>query len=101
MNKERLEMLAKHLEKLPRKEFDMGHWCGTACCIGGYIEKLFGLPENGRIAVARDVVGLNPVQANQLFFGETSAKATPQQAASVVRHLKDTGKVEWEKFVNG
>lgn len=110
MNTERLEMLAAHLEKLPREEFNMGTWCGTACCIAGHLMSIEGRwrPAHGNcfqweeyaLPVAADLLELSFEDAADLMGCEPhNENATPQQAASVVRHLKDTGKVEWERFV--
>lgn len=95
MNKERLEMLAAHLEKLPREKFDMSQWskCG---CIGGHTEALWP----GKWAC--ETLDLTEEQDRALFIPDGYYRpdfATPRQAASVVRHLRDTGVVAWEKFL--
>lgn len=110
MNKERLELLAAHLEKLPKKKFDMWAYCGTACCIAGHAHIIAGgesydyenaIRADDVFDTARDWLGLSYGSAKRLFLPHEDEpyKSTPQQAASVVRHLKDTGKVEWEKFL--
>ena len=106
MNKERLEMLAAHLEMLPSEEFDMDKWCGTACCIAGHVFKLASLKPTSFTAfkaaqwLGSDYSTLRPLFIPNPEMAPSPYFATPQQAASVVRHLNDTGVVAWEKFLS-
>lgn len=106
MNKERLELLADHLEKLPREKFDMQEWCGTACCIAGHAVALAHIavvhPESSQTAyAAQEWLGLDDKVGLELFVPTEAplSEITKNQAASVIRHLIKTGKVEWEAFV--
>lgn len=105
MNKERLEMLAAHLEKLPNDEFNMEVWCGGPCCIAGHAAIMAGvhteIEANLVRQTAREWLGLEHREASRLFMPalDRAMMAKPPQAASVVRHLKDTGVVAWEKFL--
>jgi hypothetical protein len=104
MNKERLEKLAAHIEKLPREKFDMDQLCGTPCCIAGYVMKITkNSTRGGVLHPAADWLGLSYPggEGRQLFVPalDRAYRATPKQAAKVIRNLIKTGKVEWEKFV--
>lgn len=104
MNKERLELLADHIEKLPPEKFDMWQWCGTACCVAGHAISLAGIRPRHKDetpGLAQKWLGLTMDQRTALFspIGRLGAMSSPpKRAAAVVRHLKDTGKVEWERF---
>lgn len=124
MNKERLTNLAIHMRHYVEPEnFDMTTWfkyppgfftrrrpigkqitmCGTTACIAGHAYALFK-PEIqcrkiGSMDLVRDVrllLDLTPEQAMDLFW-RTSFKGTPAQAANVIQHLANTGKVDWTK----
>lgn len=98
--------------------------CGTCCCIGGWASMLYdaemialmdaglslaeidALPtmleksfeDRGRLAL-----GLTEKQAGELFYGGPYAPSSPRLtntvAAKVLRHLAETGEVDWRKFV--
>lgn len=120
MDKERILHLADVIEKgsdqlgfnmafyeylTSNPDLDMsGHKCGTVACIAGWAVHTF--PPDDRYATAwtaaRDQLGLTTFQADQLFEPSVDAayeKATPEIAAKVLRHLAETGEVEWERFV--
>lgn len=86
--------------------------CGTACCIGGWVQHCN--PELARIgwlglidAVATllpEVLGDDNSfwgELHELCFPENNNSyawgATPQQAARVVEILRDTGKCDWDR----
>lgn len=124
LNADRLLTLASHIEKMPEgyaadyvTGFDMNQWraefcspkakdplhaCGTVSCIGGTAEILFG-------GSAFDVLGASSDQdydtLKRLFYPPLNDspgwEATPAQAARVIRHLVETGKVEWRYEVMG
>jgi hypothetical protein len=88
-----------------------GEYCGTAMCIGGAAIQFFSkLASNCRNkdARARDLLGLADVEAKKLFYPYTLdrhfknsrdwewSQIKPQDAAKVIRHLIDTGEVDWE-----
>jgi len=113
MNKERLSIIADWLEAGGDNKdgygFNMEHWltegvtdytgskCGTAMCIGGAADTLFG----GHMA---ESLGLGSAyeegtKADQLChprdIGILWYMITPQAAATVVRHLITFGVVDW------
>lgn len=123
MNKERILALADLIERQPfANEFDAPegfgmvsaeHACGTPSCIAGWAYwEAQGRPQiiNTDYQVAAEYLGLAPPEtswiespADRLFFpGHPDANvhragwnATPAQAATVLRHLAETGEVNW------
>jgi hypothetical protein len=86
-------------------EFDYAtetdHPCGSACCIGGWVQACNEELKGSRLGQA--VKALQP----DLAIGECSLlcfpddyreayKATPDQAARAVEILRDTGRCDWE-----
>lgn len=85
--------------------------CGTTACIAGWTFAIFrpdtdpdfvingSGPSIGRTAA--DLLGLTPDQRSALFtpddFGEEEewTNITPAHAVAVLRHLAETGKVDW------
>jgi hypothetical protein len=122
MNKERILALADLVEQQPHSlefGFNMGeliHGCGTPSCIAGWAawEKA-GRPE---MIVAKegyateneasDWLGLPHIvespDDNDLSFdlfyplGFSFEKITPKHAAFTLRHLAETGKVDWRAY---
>lgn len=90
----------------PLKGFNMGVWrCGSVGCIGGWTNYLYP-PADGRSTSfdAASQLGLDDVTADELFFpGEAAGwngrwdytDVTPAMAATVIRNLVDTGRVDW------
>ena len=95
--------------------------CGTVCCIAGAATQFFN-DENGEIAgeafeksaeswtgtgeadwlvvasEARYLLGLERLQAKELFEPNVRwTSITPEIAAKVIRHLMETGEVNWMK----
>lgn len=94
-----------------------GHNCGTVACIAGWTTFLFD--PRGRLRsparaskdaiaannsstrtgdfhnTAGDILGLTEIEANELFLPSAFDDPTPAQAAKVLRHLAETGEVEW------
>lgn len=121
MNVERLTALAEWLEAGGKPNgvkatFRMSTWftphafdCGTACCIAGSAVLKFGTADecsklyNGRLSpnwipnAAKEVLGLDAVQATRLFVPSflDLGKIDAAWAARTIRHLIDTGKVDW------
>ena len=91
------------------------HLCGTPACIAGHAVILAGgrlspssydnglcLDQHGGRSharvVAKEWMGLNERQANDAFDPcpySWDHDTTPQDAAAMLRHLAETGKVEW------
>ncbi len=110
MNKEAIIKHAEFLEALPREKFDMDTWadsCGTVACIGGWlvIQSGRGTAEEiedgevGVISTGAEVFDISRDKALELFvpFGQQPFSTSPAQAAKVLRHLAETGTVDWEK----
>lgn len=113
LQRERILQVADEIEKLPPRNFDMHSWadevdgCGTVCCIGGHIalHKLSDATATDE-AVA-DWLGIEVELAERLFLPgdvynvltldemRAAWAATPAQGAAVLRHLADTGEVDW------
>jgi hypothetical protein len=120
MNKERLTQVAEWLEAgAPERRFNMNrlldtetttdrtNWCGTECCIAGYVVTRFW-PEDVVMAekdgsadtLAGEILDLEPEMADRLFYPRNTVEdwsaITPEQAALVVRNLLQHGEVDWE-----
>lgn len=97
------------------------HECGTAGCVAGHAYFLFegelafrnlveamytGRPFDDIHITAENWLGVNPSQAHELFLlaCQTSTEIgfdtiTPEWAASTLRHLAATGRVEWNHYL--
>lgn len=79
-----------------------GHGCGTVACVAGWCVamehglKEFNTSTDKHMAddKARDMLGLTDTQADDLFY-ELDQGKTDKDAAKVLRHLAETGKVDW------
>jgi len=103
MNKERILKLADVIENAPHQPipprgtpkrklagFNMSNWhCGTVGCIAGWAREIFG-------EGPYDALDLEFWQADALYVphGPTH-DIQPHHAAAVLRHLAETGKVDW------
>lgn len=93
------------------------HACGTACCIGGHARRLLdaqsvGERFQGTISVAlMELLGLPRLQAREVCYPydsetrngkrnpqklDAAYKASPKQAAFLLRHLATAGVVDWD-----
>lgn len=75
-------------------------FCGTIGCIAGLAAAIAGYPETSGCSpsfVAREWLGVDKPTASNLFTpnGINYNEVTPLQAAAVVRHLRETGVVDW------
>jgi hypothetical protein len=86
--------------------------CGTACCIAG--EAWFAMPKEDRMWLSPDTprvsqsaeawLGLTEDEAQHLFIPDSEASGWPLHALSreaaiaVLRHLRETGEVDWGRF---
>lgn len=123
MNKERLEALASHIEKLAPHHCDADagegcftmstyfYSCGSPACIAGHCVALFEPelftktvienPVDNSIVLhqAKNLLGLSFGTAQRLFrmvgTQRTYLEITPTGAAKVLRHLARTGNVNW------
>ena len=124
MNTENILKLAETIEK--SETYDQtrfAHICGTPACIAGHAA-LLAEPDGQMVAatercgphfkfsdgnigyisqIAQTWLGLGDWSADELFqgwpFGEDK-EVTAAQAAQVLRHLAETGEVDWDIFDN-
>ena len=76
MNRERLQILREHLAGLPDERFTMSLWgapedrhtCKTACCVGGWTERLWTNQSAGA------ALGFTDEQHEALFYPEGWAR---------------------------
>lgn len=115
MNTDNIRRLADVIEAEPHTDREAAsgftmmcffHTCGTPACIAGWADTLSGA-DDWSGATRTDCVeeraakwlGLAASQAYALFWGGTEIKdlksVSPTHAASVLRHLADTGRVDW------
>lgn len=99
INKERLLLVADHIETYP-EQFDQLRWCGTACCVAGLTVKLFDTDEAVVIPPiphrAGDLLGLDMKQRTHLFgFGLSvcggRTPTAPAMAAEIRRFVAADG----------
>lgn len=114
--RDRLMYLRDFLRRLPAERFDMGRAgepedaesgeCGTAACIAGWARAKFRYAgcswAQDLDPLAADLFGLGEADAAALFYpvGAFNADrdyyaATPDEAAIVLDHLIQTGRVDW------
>ncbi len=129
MNIQRLTALAEWLEAgAPERRFNMNklldtdtapdpsNWCGTTCCIAGYVytkwvEPIPGDQESLGHTILEDAaaeaLGLQYLVAEELFYFTTNATGpkfpwedvTPQQAAQAVRNVIAYGEPRWKDIL--
>ena len=78
------------------------HPCGSACCIGGWVQLCNPKTQNMKLAQAVQTIApdMNYWELDSLCYPmcESDAwRATPQQAARAVEILRDTGKCNWDR----
>lgn len=85
----------KLLTRNARAQYSDG--CGTVACIGGTINVLAGHASSRDSFAAAQWLGVDGDDAIALFYPVDARvwRATRSQAAKVLRHLADTGKVDW------
>lgn len=89
-----------------RQRKDSLHPCGTACCIGGWIQHVNGNEGEGLV---RSLLSICPESTSEHEAAEVCFphgvscyvsnpyEATPEQAARVIEILRDTGKCDWDE----
>jgi hypothetical protein len=97
-NVELFDELIATLEKTPDSGFNMSVWqCGTVACIGGHLCWMYGLDG---VIECRKALGIDSRTADDLFFMENAGlnydDVTKAHAIRVVKHLRDTGIVDWD-----
>ena len=119
MNRDRINHLADHLEqRVNDAGFDVSRFWFVAPrsgCVAGHAVALFGAPLEiqRRDALhldgtflwtpqyAAELLELDDDATEQLFFPPMDRYVSRQLAAQVLRHLAETGKVDWGKFYGG
>ena len=82
------------------------HPCGTACCIGGWawLALTDRRPRyaNNPDTLLEDLLSISQEDSEKIaypqdVYGNSSAgwRATPNQAAALLEHFRDTGEVDW------
>lgn len=112
MNIERLEELAKIIEKLPHTDYEAEsgfsmdaylHKCRTPSCIAGWAAQMYSPGGEGFIYDrARRALDLTDKQAEELFLPLNSGDLsglTPAQAVSAIYSLIRTGQPIWNEEV--
>lgn len=124
MNKERLEEVAQWLEAgAPERKFNMNrlldtsmssadkNWCGTECCIAGYVVTRYKPFSWDRFAIeheARTLLGLDYDVSDALFYPKILGTdeqvgdwddITPADAAQAVRNVMEHNNPLWEEIV--
>ena len=107
-----LANLLRSIDNSPESKlgFDMGrsfqfandtcHPCGSACCIGGWVQACNGTRHY--FGLERAVHKLQPdLDIDECYLlcypnGIKAWRSTPKQAARAVEILRDTGKCDWE-----
>jgi hypothetical protein len=112
--RDRMIRLRDFLAELDYARFNMNYWrgdpaaypmpdrhtCGTACCIGGWAQKLY-LPEyvGEHVEAAGECIGLTRSQAAALFYPSGIDVAyddiTLPHAVAVLDHYLETGDIDW------
>ena len=80
-------------------EYEKEHPCATVGCMAGWILfKYFNQPPDahGPTDCASEWLGLTLREAGDLFFDSTAMQCSAAECAVVVRHLIETGHVDWD-----
>ena len=124
VNRENALAVADHIESLPMDRFHMNTWlaltdnpqdkvpntpCNTVGCIATWTVRLIRPWELARMtslnelqSMAAFLLGLNPTAADSLFtaknhpWEENYYQMTGRDAARTLRHLGNTGRLEWD-----
>lgn len=83
-----------------RKDFS-NHNCGTAACLMGWSEVLFGTPNtyNTLYKGPGDLTCPQPTNGCDYHYGFNPEKFTLPAAIRVLEILRDTGKVDWNEAI--
>lgn len=91
------------IDRKPGPEDDRsGHNCGTTACIAGWAVAVMNggvIPEVG-VPIQDDAekyFGLNWTDGEDLFVNWVGKSPTPAEAVIVLRHLAETGEVDWDR----
>lgn len=79
--------------EVPPEKFDMRYWCGTACCIGGWVEQLTGV----------NIDMGEPASIQPLCYPETDALfcTDPAKGAHALRNYLTRGDADWRSVMAG
>jgi hypothetical protein len=122
VNRENIKKVRDHIAAVEADRFNMTWWsaiadardfdhvdpttllhdCGTAGCIGGWTNALFG--GDGAVA-AGETLGITKEQRSQLFFAYGTERQldeiTQWHAVAALDHLMETGEVDWDAVFGG
>ena len=77
--------------------------CGTAGCIGAFSDILWGEAVNHSEERLANLLGIGFVAVNNLVYMWNSSfdlpDVTRDDAVAVLRHLANTGKVQWDQVL--
>ena len=81
---------------------DSGHPCGSACCIGGWVQKHNKGTRGMEVEMAVLTICPEGTKYSEVYklcypFEMNVWSATPKQAARAVEILRDTGKCDWDR----
>lgn len=91
----------------PNTDEESGHVCDTPACIAGWAYAMKNnFDENlnwikFESGMSAEYLGLTSEQASELFYGRGFSAAkrdievSPEEAAKTLRHLAETGEVDW------
>ena len=80
------------------------HFCGSACCIGGWVQYLNKNTRDLELQYAVATICPPDMSRDEIYrlcypdaVQDSGYDATPQQAARAVEILRDTGECDWEE----
>jgi hypothetical protein len=118
LNRENLDRLIAALEAAPDEKFEMRDWfswddhddqdddydptCATAACLAGWAGWLSGLAGDPTKEIDDYIawLGIKPGSRadDELCTPDYCREKTRLQAIAVLKHLRDTGEVNWSRF---
>ena len=85
---------------MPDYPFNMAAFCGTACCIGGWCDILYGTQfQRDSDHMGSNIVDLLYVSNGKIAVGTSLEDVTPAQAALALRNYLTTGKPQWAEVL--
>ena len=89
--------------EISRLEFDMREWnCGTACCFGGWAEKIAGVPIGTFKLCTPDTLTGNRLMGIESLFAPhqwTRMTVSTSEATTALRNYLTTGDARWAEVL--
>jgi hypothetical protein len=92
------------MDKSYENRKNSSHPCGSACCIGGWVQHRNPKTRDLELEDAVKTICPPDMSKSEIYrlcypggVGHQAWKATPQQAARAVEILRDTGKCDWDR----